>query len=176
MSLQGEFASALLDPERDVPHGVVAPDGRVDRKRFNVYRNNVVVSLASALEAAYPAVREIVGHEFFRAMALVHARAHPPTDPRMILYGGAFPNFLETFEPAAHLAYLPDVARLERARREAYHAADANAGGQEKLAALPPEVLADTRLNLAPIGSDHRLVASDFCDLALQHDRGSDTN
>ena len=36
-----------------------------------------------------------------------------------------FPNFLETFEPAQRAPFLPDVARIEWAWRQAYHAADA---------------------------------------------------
>jgi hypothetical protein len=155
---QERFSKALLDPDMPVPPGIVDPDGRPAPKRFNVYRNNVVVSLADALEAAFPVVRQIVGDAFFRSMALIHARAHPPKDARMILYGEDFPVFLETFEPVSHLSYLPDVARLERARRESYHAEDHAPGGAEALAALPPEDLVAAKLVLHP---SLRLVASE---------------
>jgi putative DNA-binding protein len=36
---------------------------------YNVYRNNVTVSLIDALVAIYPAVQRITGGDFFRAMA-----------------------------------------------------------------------------------------------------------
>ena len=39
----------------------------------------------------------------------------PPRTAWLDAYGTEFPEFLEHFEPAASLAYLPDVARLERA-------------------------------------------------------------
>jgi hypothetical protein len=40
-------------------------------------------------------------------------------------YGATFADFIERFEPAGPLPYLADVARIERAWREAYHARDA---------------------------------------------------
>jgi hypothetical protein len=52
-------------------------------------------------------------------------------------YGGAFPEFLERFQPAASLPYLPDVARLERAVSRALHAAAAKALAPAELADLP---------------------------------------
>lgn len=122
---QREFAAALLDPRLSVPHGVVDPEGREAPKRFAVYRNNVMTALIEALEAGFPAVRRLVGESFFREAARCYAASNPPTSPVLLEYGTGFPGFLERFEPAASLSYLPDVARIERAWLEAYHAADA---------------------------------------------------
>jgi hypothetical protein len=123
--MQAEFAAALLDPDAAVPGGLVDPFGRPAPKRFSVYRNNVAASLIRALEAAFPTVRKLVGDEFFAAMAGVFLRAHPPTSRMIMLYGDALPGWLKTFPPVTHLGYLPDVARLDQAMRESYHAADA---------------------------------------------------
>jgi hypothetical protein len=51
-----------------------------------------------------------------------------------------------------HLSYLPDVARLESARVQAFHAADAPALGAEDIAPLlqAPQALTATRLALHP--------------------------
>ncbi len=148
--MQSDFAKGLLDPNLPVPDGIVGPDGRDAGKRYDVYRNNVVVSLTEALAAAYPVVKAVVGAEFFAAMAGVHVRKHPPKSPLMIFYGEDFPKFLTRFPPAAQLGYLPDVARLERARREAYHSADATPCPPEKLALLKGSNLFDARLVLHP--------------------------
>ncbi len=123
--MQTAFAAALLDPDSAVPEGLVDPMGRPASKRFSVYRNNVASSLTRALEAAFPNVRKLVGEEFFAAMAGVFLRAHPPRSRIMMLYGDEFPGFLDAFPPVASLAYLPDVARLDQAMRESYHAANA---------------------------------------------------
>ena len=75
------FAPALLDPERAPPAFVSGPNGKTASKRYNVYRNNVTVSLINTLAAAFPATMHITGVEFFRAMARFHVRATPPTSP-----------------------------------------------------------------------------------------------
>jgi hypothetical protein len=122
---QQEFRTALLDPEHPVPSGLTDPQGRPAGRRFNVYRNNVSVSLTEALRQAFPVVQKLVGEEFFTAMAQEHLRAHPPASPLMMFYGEAMPAFLSAFPPVAHLPYLADVARLELALRASYHAPDA---------------------------------------------------
>ena len=148
--MQSEFAKGLLDPNLPTPSGVVGPGGRTAGKRYDVYRNNVVVSLTEALASAYPVIQTIVGNEFFNAMAGVHVRKHPPKSPLMIYYGVDFPSFLTKFPPASHLGYLPDVARVELARRQAYHAADAASCPPENLANLDGNKLYDARIVLHP--------------------------
>ena len=145
---QGAFAEALLDPARSPPPGLVRPDGRPAGRRFDIYRNNVVVALVEALGEAFPVVRALVGEEFFEAMAGVYVRAHPPSSPRMMFYGEGLAAFLEGFPPAAGLPYLPDVARLEYARRLAYHAADEPAADPSVLGGLDAAALMEARLSL----------------------------
>ncbi len=147
---QGDFRAALLDPDLPVPAGITDPEGRPAPRRFNVYRNNVTVSLTEALRQAFPVVRALVGKDFFTAMARVHLRAHPPRSPLLMLYGEDMPAFLEAFEPVRHLGYLPDVARLELALRRSYHAADADPVPSEALQSLAPEQFLASRIAFAP--------------------------
>lgn len=139
---QRSFAAALLDPGMPVPLGLVGPDREPGEKRFNVYRNNVVVGLVETLKAAHPAVCRIVGDEFFSAMARIYVALEPPRSPIMLDYGETFADFIETFEPANSVPYLPCVARLERAWVEAYHAAEASP--------IEPAVLATIDAHSAP--------------------------
>jgi hypothetical protein len=147
---QAEFAAALLDPEAALPAGIVGPDGRPAPKRFSVYRNNVALSLTRALEAAFPTVRKLVGDDFFAAMAGVFLRAHPPQSRMLMLYGGAMPEFLESFQPVSHLGYLADVARVDQAMRESYHAGDSTPLSEAEFQRLVGEDIAGLRLRLAP--------------------------
>jgi hypothetical protein len=137
------FAAALTDPDRATPAVVTGPGGKAAIKRYNVYRNNVTVSLIEALAAIYPAVRRITGAEFFRAMARFHIRATPPTSPLLFEYGRDFPAFIETYQYACSMPWLADVARVERAWLDAYHAADADPLSAATLGSFPPERLAD---------------------------------
>lgn len=147
---QSQFRAGLFNPDLPAPEGLTNPDGAQASKRFDVYRNNMAVGLADALENAFPVVQKLVGDEFFRAMAGVYLRAQPPRSPLMMFYGEKMPMFLERFEPAQSLPYLPDIARLELAMRHAYHAADAAPISGDDLAAIPADDLMATRFTLAP--------------------------
>lgn len=149
-NLQHRFVRAVLQAALTVPAGI-RPDVRPTReRRFGVYRNNVKASLAAALAARFPVVERLVGEEFFTAMALVFIEQHPPRSPVLAEYGAAFASFLEEFDPAADLPYLPDIARLEWVRHVAFHSADAGAVDVGRLAELPPEALDSVRLGLHP--------------------------
>jgi hypothetical protein len=163
-TLEGEFARALRDPDLPLPGGVIAHTSLCPQKRFAVYRNNVMVGLIGALEARFPATKRIVGAEFFTASARIFASAHPPRSPLMMTYGDAFPDFLATFEPAAELPYLADVARLEAARTRAYHAADARPLEPAALAGVEAAALAGLRFVLHP---SVEIVASAFPVVAI---------
>jgi len=148
--LQYSFAKALLDPDTALPPGLVAPQKIDIKRRFSVYRNNVVSSLVSALKTAFPTVMAIVGEEFFGPMAAIFVRKHPPSSPILMLYGEKFPVFLQGFEPLASLAYLPDVARLEQMRRQVYHAADAPSLPPQAFTEIPENDLNSVVLSLHP--------------------------
>ena len=148
MANQTEFTRALLDPAQPVPEGIIRPDGQTAGKRFDVYRNNVVLSLIRAMETSFPVIRKLVGDKFFDAMAGEFVRAHPPKTPLIMFYGDDFATFLENFPPVANIPYLADVARLEQARRVAYHAADDPVVAPEALGAVPPEALGDVTFAL----------------------------
>lgn len=136
MSSQADFARALFDPVAGVPVGLTTWNGSDPALRFAVYRNNVVLSLIDALADSFPVVQELVGEEFFRAMAKVFVQSSPPRSRLMAYYGTAFPDFVAGFSPAAGLPYLVDVARLEIGRVLAYHAADASAVNVAQLQAV----------------------------------------
>lgn len=152
MSGQTAFAQALLDPRRACPSGLKTWNGSDPETRFAVYRNNVVVSLIDALADTFPVVQELVGEEFFRAMAGVFVRTQPPRSRLMAYYGEAFADFAASFAPAASLPYLADVARLEMAWVQAYHAADMPPLNPEALPAAlaDPQQLTSLRLSLHP--------------------------
>lgn len=143
-----DFAAALGEPSTPPPVMTHGRMGAPDARRFSVYRNNVAVGLIGALEARYPVSRRIAGDDLFRAMARAFVRAHKPLTPVMIAYGEEFPDFLggcDGVEPC-----LPDVARLENAWVEAYHAEDAAAATVGDLAALSPDSLPNTRIVFHP--------------------------
>ena len=149
---QFAFASALLDPDLPAPAGLTAWNGSDPAQRFRVYRNNVIVSLIDALADTFEVTLQLVGDDFFRAMARLYAYGNPPQSRLMAFYGASFPAFIETFPPAAALPYLADVARLEHLRVVAYHAADLPGIGSDEVAAAvaSQETLPTLKVSLHP--------------------------
>ncbi len=138
---QSTFASAVIDRRKPVPEGITSWTGDRPQLRFGVYRNNVSGALIEALGVRYPVVKRLVGNEFFRAMTGEYALTHLPRSPVLINYGADYPDFIAGFEPARPVPYLADVARLESAHWQAYHAADRRPIDPDCLAAVPPERL-----------------------------------
>ncbi|WP_282607952.1 DUF2063 domain-containing protein [Pelagibius sp. Alg239-R121] len=148
--IQSEFIAGLRDPSAPPPDSLKARGGTLPKRRFDVYRNNVVASLIEALKASFPAVLHLVGDEFFKATARVYIDLEPPRSPLMFLYGKTFGDFLDRFPPAASIPYLGDVARLEWARLSAYHAADRTAISIDSLAEIRPDQLGAVTFQLHP--------------------------
>lgn len=160
------FAAALLDPRAPCPSGLQAWNRSDPQRRLAVYRNNVVSSLVGALADTFPVVQALVGVEFFRAMAGVFVRQYPPRSRLLVHYGRGFADFIERFEPARRVPYLADVARLEMARLEAFHAADAPplAPAAAGIALASGERIGELRLAVHP---SVRLVPSPYAIVSI---------
>jgi hypothetical protein len=166
------FAHGLTNPDVQAPPdvmGCVQKDTRKNAekgvvKRYNVYRNNVTVSLIDALAAIYPAVQRITGVEFFRAMARFHIRATPPVSPLLFEYGRDFPGFIEQYEYAKAMPWLADVARIERAWLDAYHAADLPVLPMRVFEGIDPTQLGELRFTPHPAA---RVVRSAYAAVAI---------
>lgn len=156
---QGRFVEALLDPKQPVPPGILMPDGTPASRRFNVYRNNVIVSLIDALGDGFPVVRKLVGDAFFRAMARGFAVTNLPSTPLIFRYGDRFPTYIDNYPTSGMVPYLGDVARLEWARREALHAADAQPCSMDRISDCRDDLLSSLRFEFLP---SVRIVQSDF--------------
>lgn len=125
MRVYGGFTRAILSL---APVGPLAPARGTEAEiaaGLAVYRNNVRAAYLRALHDAFPVTARLVGDEFFRYLAHEYFHAHLPKSPLVARYGDALPTFLQSFELASALPYLADVARLEVAWLQAYHAAEA---------------------------------------------------
>ncbi|MBU0890633.1 MAG: DNA-binding domain-containing protein [Gammaproteobacteria bacterium] len=149
-AFQDGFSAALLAeaPPDEAPQPWLA--AMQAQPGFSVYRNTVLKACIDALQANYPAVCKLVGEQWFRAAAAVYARMQPPNDGRLMDYGAGFAGFLQSFEPAAELPYLPAVARLDRHWTECHLAADAPALPPDWLAHQAPETLGQQHLRPHP--------------------------
>jgi hypothetical protein len=168
---QADFVGALLDPDIAAPEGLQDPNGRPAGKRFDVYRNTVVLSLIKAMETAFPVVRNLVGEVAFQELSSIYVRKYPPKSPMLMLYGADFPHFLQTIEYVNPKPYLSDIARLELAYRQCYHSADLPPIVANDLAQISPENLISLKLKLAPMV---HIITSKYSVLSLWNSEISD--
>ncbi|MEW6100421.1 MAG: DNA-binding domain-containing protein [Pseudomonadota bacterium] len=172
------FAALLMQPGQPLPDGWCrAAPGADLAFRFDVYRRNVHASLIEALAEGFPVVRQLVGEDCFATLARDHLREHPPASPVLTEWGDAFADMLEPWAVQAGVPYVPDVARLERARVRAFHAAEAPTLAASALAdcLARPERLGRLRLRVHPsvslIESRHGVAS-----LWLAHSQGADAD
>jgi hypothetical protein len=155
---QQQFAAAVFEADGTI-HAHLRADRFTPAQHLQIYRNNVVASLTAALAAVYPVVQRLVGEGFFRYAAHEYLRAHRPPSGNLHDFGGALAGFLAQFAPAAGLPYLADVARLEWAYHEAFHAAET---ARLDLAALANVAPADCERLHFTLHPSARLIQSPF--------------
>ncbi len=180
---QNDFKELMLDqPEalEQIPEDLIAilrSDDIALPARLNVYRNNIIGGITEMLVATFPIIKDLVGEKFLEGMARNFIMQHPPEQGCLNTYGAGLGEFIEDFESAAGLPYLPDVARLEIAINEAYYARDDAAIAPEDIASMPLALRSSATL----LKSKYPLLAiHDFClrghgaDETLDLDAGGD--
>ncbi len=154
--------SALAALQRDFIEALYAEDRPAD-PRLAIHHGNARANWRGALGAAYPTVRRLVGTAFFEAVCDAYARAYPSRSGDLALFGGELAPFIAGYAPSAALAYLADVARLDWALHESFHAADAPVLDLAALARVREEDYGRLHFTLHPsarlLESAHPIVA-----------------
>ena len=128
--MQTMVRDALFETAHDgsalqaVSKHIKASPGIPAAEHLLIYRRAILGTLVAALSNIYPVCKRLVGEQFFAGMARKYIRLTPSRSPDLANYGAGFAEFITSFEPAAELAYLPDVAKLEWHWHRAFHAAD----------------------------------------------------
>ena len=145
--LQAHFAAGLLDPGAATPD-LFSGDPLRAARCFGLYRGNLAANWDKSLGAAFPVVRQLVGNDFFRAMAREFGRAKPSTSGDLNRFGEGFADFLSTFAPLSGYPYMPDVARLEWLLHRAHYAADSTPLDPLSLASMGAGTVESLQLGL----------------------------
>jgi uncharacterized protein (UPF0276 family) len=106
-NLQSKMAQHLLKGD-ELPQHVLGLRGHA-----SVYRNNLMSSLTTALELAFPVTLALVGDQFFRQAARAFIRSQPPREPYVAGYGAEFPDFLAAAPGTENIPYVADTAKLD---------------------------------------------------------------
>lgn len=159
-TLLGRFAASLVD-DAFAAQDITAES----RARMDIYRNNVRVNRIAALVDAFANVVQLVGADYFGALARAYVDCTPAHSANLHDDGAELPAFIRSFEPAADLPYLGDVAEVDWLLHRAYFAEDANAIGASKLVELGPERFGTASVRFTPsvgLARSHRWPIADI--------------
>lgn len=146
MSLQNvqvEFAELLLANEQET--SLIQPAANI-----LIYHNNLLSHLFATLKNAYPLLVQLVGEDAFKAAARDYIDRYPSTSGNLDEYGEYFSDFIASYEPAAELPYLSDVAQFEWVAHLLTRAPDAAVFDPIHLEQLTENDYADLQLTLHP--------------------------
>ncbi|QEL56229.1 HvfC/BufC N-terminal domain-containing protein [Chromobacterium paludis] len=132
-----DWQAGLLEAIADPAQASAAHTLGLNPAALAVYRNNYRVGLIDTLAHSHPVCRELVGDDFFTALAREYVKTHASQSGNLHRYGADFSDFIAGFAPCAELPYLADVARLEWAVHRSYYAEDAAPMAAADLAAVP---------------------------------------
>jgi hypothetical protein len=148
--LQVHVMDALLGAGLAPVTALIAGPPAGAERRLSVYANTVQGNFRDALQSTYPAVRRLVGEDYFRQTAREFQRRHPSRSGDLLHCGQGFPNFLAQLHPDDGFRYLADVARLEWLIQESLLAAEHAPLDLASLARVPPAAYDGLRFELHP--------------------------
>ena len=148
--LQDRFLRGILDGEAANAKSLVLAQGLDPLERLAIYANNASANFLESLRFSFPAVRRLVGEDYFSQCVRQYHRRHPSRSGDLQHTGSAFSDFLGELHGNDQFAYLQDVARLEWLYQESLIASDHAPLDFGRLAAVEPAQYDDLQFKLHP--------------------------
>lgn len=133
---------------RDPGEAFVGTPALPAAERLAIYANMYLWRQVDALREDFPKLVAVLGDEGFYALAERYVREHPSDHPSLSKLGRHLADYLVR-HPAGR-PDLPDLARLEWARAEAFEAEDVPLATIDSLRAVSPAELPDVRFAFVP--------------------------
>jgi hypothetical protein len=157
--LQSGVMRALLDGETERAAPLIAARGIAPAHALSVYANNARTNFIESLRLSFPAIRRLVGDDYFLATARGFHACHPSRSGDLQPAGARFAQYLSERHGDDEFRYLSEVARLEWLVQETLLAADHGPLDLAKLGKVAAGDYDDLRFYLHPSA---RLFASQF--------------
>jgi hypothetical protein len=119
-------------------------------ERIDIYANAYFYRLLDCLNEEFPATLAVVGPDNFAALGRDYLLHYPPSEPSIIHAGRYLATFLRNHRLARQWPFIAELARLERAILDVFHARDAPALGVEALRMIPSQQWPGLKLQAHP--------------------------
>ncbi len=148
--LQKQFAQQIYNPQHNKIFGEIK-SGKIDiTNRIEVYRNNVFGNFDSVLEMIYPAIKQLVGEDYFNNLCHQYHQQYPSQSGNLNEYGKYFSRLIGNLKNQHKLAYLQNLASLEWQYHLACFAKDVAVFEIEKFQKLNQKDLFKIKFKLHP--------------------------
>ena len=138
------------------PEGAIAGDGHGPRRgelrqiirsnrglggdeRIGIYANAYFYRLLECLKEEYPATLAVTGSNDFASLTRDYLVWRPPSEPSIFYAGCYLADFLRNHRLAEGWPFIAELARLERATLDSFHAPDISILTDEAMRAIPAE-------------------------------------
>jgi Putative DNA-binding domain len=149
VDLQRRFHDAVTGDEiAEDSLDVVRDDGVSQRRRLEVYANAYRIRIVDAIAAEQPKIAAALGRPRLEELCRRYLAAHPTSRPSLRDAAQHLPRFLDDGGFPGGPTWLADLARLERARTEAFDGPEETPLQREHLAEIPAEEIAFLQLPL----------------------------
>jgi Putative DNA-binding domain len=150
-----EALTAGLSHGSDLPSDaievVVLGDERLSaRDRIDIYATAYFCRLLDCLHEEFPATLAVVGPDNFAALARDYLLQYPPSEPSINHAGRYLAGYLRNHRLARQWPFITELATLERAILDVFHAADAPTLSVEGLRMIPPQRWPELELRAHP--------------------------
>jgi hypothetical protein len=130
---------------------IVVGDARMSAvERAEIYADAYFYRLLEVLKEDFPATLAVTGADEFHNLATAYLIAHQPSEPSLLYAGQYLADYLDRSAIPARWPFIADLARLERALIDSFHAADAPALDRAALESIPPDEWPTIGLKLHP--------------------------
>lgn len=130
---------------------VIAGDERLSAEdRVDIYANMYFYRILDVLKEDFPAALAMLGAERFHNLITGYLIDYPPAHFSIAYAGNHLADFIRDHPLRDEFLFLSDLARLERALIDVFHAADTVPLDAEQMRAIPPADWPTMKLTLSP--------------------------
>jgi hypothetical protein len=107
--------------------------------RVEIYASAYFYRLLDCLKEDFPATLTVIGPDHFHNLVTGYLIVYPPTEPSVFYAGRYVADFLRDHPLRGRWPFLADLAKLERAIVESFHASDAPVLSETAMRIVPAE-------------------------------------